>query len=207
LRAYHNLQKKCKGEIWGAQNVSETVDGVTHAVLRYVRINASTGQVISQGLIGSGDTAHDYYFGAIVPNALGSVVISYTRSGPSEFASTYASVGSYDASTVIFGATPILLHAGTHEYDLTSLFKENRWGDYSAITLDPLDQTKFWSIQEFASDPRTVFNRNTMQNETFDTWSTRVTELLVPAPEPSSLAAMGIGVFVLAGCIARKRRA
>jgi len=186
---------KVKGELWGVQDIS--VNG--HAGLNLVRMNAATGQVISETQIA--DPAHDYYYGSVAVNGQGQLVVGYTRSGSTEFASSYASVGTYTATSVTF-ADPLLLKAGGGDYDIQYGAGRNRFGDYSETTVDPNDPSKFWTVQEWAS------GLNTTSGPDHGAWSTQITEIgLASAPEPSSLAAIGIGVFALVGCIARKRRA
>lgn len=43
-------------------------------------------------------------------------------------------------------STPRLIRAGLVP------FSNDRWGDYSATTLDPADDWSFWTVQEYA-DP------------------------------------------------------
>jgi len=54
----------------------------------------------------------------------------------------------------------------------------NRWGDYSTTTVDPLDPSRFWTIQEYPSAP--------------NVWSTAMTEIIVTETPPQlNLAAVG----------------
>jgi len=160
-----------------------------------VRVNIATGSVISETTIG--DSTHDDYYGSVAVNALGTVVVGYTRSGTdgtTGFASSYASVGAYTASAVTFNNPPLLLKQGIANYDLKDPNGTNRWGDYSATTVDPNDPTKFWTSEEWASAT--------------NVWSTQITELdTAMAPEPSPAATMGLFGLVIAGCLARRRRA
>ena len=73
---------------------------------------------------------------------------------------------------------PVLLKAGVSDYEVTAGTGRNRWGDYSATTLDPDDPFTFWTIQEWVSGT--------------DIWSTQITELkLEPVPEPTTLLLFG----------------
>lgn len=65
---------------------------------------------------------------------------------------------------VTFGS-PFQLQAGAATYVRRDSEGENRWGDYSATTLDPSDPNSFWTIQEYAS----------AANE----WSTKFTKITV----------------------------
>src|SRR5581483_2387710 len=67
-------------------------------------------------------------------------------------AGAYALVGTTVGSVTTFGApfgTPIQLQAGLADnYHLFGGSRE-RWGDYSAVSVDPNDPTTFWLINEF----------------------------------------------------------
>ncbi|HSU69695.1 MAG TPA: PEP-CTERM sorting domain-containing protein, partial [Tepidisphaeraceae bacterium] len=139
--------------------------------IKWTRINATTHDIEESGTIG--DSTHDYYYGSIAVNPTGQVVIGYTRSGSTQFASSYASVGQFNGTATQF-LLPTLLQAGAGNYNVTG-GGSNRWGDYSQTTIDPLDSLKFWTIEEYASGT--------------NTWSTAITEIdFAAAPEPSSLA-------------------
>jgi|ERR1017187_8107016 hypothetical protein len=60
----------------------------------------------------------------------------------------------------------------------------SRWGDYSTVSVDPSDPTRFWSIQMYPSDSA---------NE--DVWSTQITELLT-APLQLAISRSGTNVMV-----------
>ena len=53
--------------------------------------------------------------------------------------------------------TPLVLRASSRSAG------RNRWGDYSAVVIDPTDQRKFWTFQEFVSAT--------------DTWAIQITEI------------------------------
>ena len=105
----------------------------------------------------------DVYFGSIAVNPLGQAVIGFTGSGPNDFPSAYAVVGTLTGDDLEFG-DPILLHAGTGPYTALG----GRWGDYSATTFDPDNPTHFWTIQEWSAGSLGVRE---------DLWATEVTEI------------------------------
>jgi hypothetical protein len=57
----------------------------------------------------------------------------------------------------------------------------NRWGDYSATTIDPADPSIFWTNQEFVAGT----NR----------WATQVTELILPQPDEARWSEPIDGLF------------
>jgi hypothetical protein len=48
---------------------------------------------------------------------------------------------------------PVVLKAGQGTYVKTFGGSRNRWGDYSATQVDPLDDSSLWTIQEYAGRP------------------------------------------------------
>lgn len=208
------------GQLWGVRVVNiggsgtDPNSGFTlggHDVLQYFRIDPTTNTVLTEGVVGDGDLDHDYYAPAICVNGLGNVVIGYTRSGPndSDFPSSFASLGQYTDAGVTFG-DPFLLKAGAGPYDFPADpanndpgDNPNRWGDYSVVTLDPLDPTRFWVHQEWASStPYQNASGNTIR-----TWSTQITGLqIAAAPEPSPVAVFALGALGLVGLVRLRRR-
>src|SRR6185369_15875765 len=74
------------------------------------------------------------------------------------FVSCYAVVGEKINGQLTFGSR-VLLKAAT-----TSLTGAGRWGDYSAISIDPVDPNRFWAL--------------TMYPSASTKWSTQITELI-----------------------------
>jgi hypothetical protein len=65
-------------------------------------------------------------------------------------------------------AAPAQYKAGTGSHNLVDGAGRNRWGDYSYTTLDPVDETTFWTIQEYGHDT--------------DIWGTYIAKLSLPEP-------------------------
>jgi hypothetical protein len=57
------------------------------------------------------------------------------------------------------------LKSGVTDYSLTDGSGDNRWGDYSATSVDPVNPNHFWTIQEYPSAA--------------NAWSTQITELQI----------------------------
>lgn len=144
--------------LWAVQ----CIDDSGRAAVRWYEIDEPTSAVLQQGTITDPDLS--FYFPAISANSFGDVVISFTGSSENQFASTYAVLGTTSAGVTTF-QTPILLKAGVDDYQRLDGAGRNRWGDYSAISRDPDDPRKFWTIQEWCSAD--------------NTWATQITELTV----------------------------
>jgi hypothetical protein len=170
------------------------VGGVLHAVhstdvngrvgIRWYRIRAADAVVLESGTIA--DPALDLYYPSIAANADGAMVIAYNASGLSMFVSSYAVAGATVAGVTSF-SSPLLLKAGSVSYhDLNEILAEllgdppvfSRWGDYSSLSVDPSDPSRFWVIQMCASDVGSFEE---------GIWSTQITELVVAAPAQLSI--------------------
>jgi hypothetical protein len=155
------------------------------AALAWDKISDANRTLLQQGTIA--DSAHDYYYGSIAANANGDVVIGYTRSSSTEFASAYASVGSTSGGVLTFGA-PMLLHQGTAYYSLFG--SPERCGDFSSTSIDPSNSNSFWTVQEFAT---TNANGGRI-------WATQVTQILVSSStSPTGVGAASPGVVAPGG--------
>ncbi len=151
---------------WGARCVNVLSGaGPANAGVQWFRLDAATGALLESGLIADDVGTTDYYFPSIVVNPGGDVVIGYSSSNDEErFAGSYASVGRFDGVSTQFHP-PVPLKVGVADFVRLDGSGRNRWGDYSATTLDPADPRRFWTIQEYASAT--------------DIYSTWVTEIVI----------------------------
>jgi hypothetical protein len=166
------------------------------AAIRWYEVNETTNAVLQFGTIS--DPVLNFFYPSIVASG-DAVLIGFSGSGPNvgQFASSYAAFGQTHGGVTAFDA-PMLLKAGTANYHINDGIGRNRWGDYSATTLDPTDPTSFWTIQQWAS-PQVLFNGGT--------WNTQITQLRVTAiPELETTVLVGVGMLILVCCLRAKRR-
>ena len=166
-----------------------------HIAIRWYRINAATLAVLETGTLS--DPNLDLFFPSIAANSNGVVVIGYNSSGLNENISCWAVAGQTVNGTTTFGS-PMLLQSGVASYhDAGEIIAQlqddpvvdSRWGDYSSLSVDPLDSTRFWSIQMYPSDFDPDFG--------LGIWSTQITELLTGPPSPLlSIALAGNNVML-----------
>ncbi|QDU90953.1 hypothetical protein Pla175_43670 [Pirellulimonas nuda] len=150
----------------------QSIEDAGLAAVRFLRIDLANNSVLeSQVIVDPASRA--LTFPSIAVSPTGEVVIGVTGTSTSEFAGSYAIVGKTAAGVTTFNP-PMLLRAGLDNYVRLSGAGQNRWGDYSATTLDPADPNIFWTAQEFA--------KNSTQ------WATQVTELIVPLPDDARWA-------------------
>lgn len=158
---FHTNVVKQNGAFWGVQ----TVNRQGRAALRWFQIDADTNTLLQEGLIANSEL--NFFYGSIAVNKFDDVVIGFSGSGETQFASSYAVTGTTFSRVTTFGP-PVQLKPGNGAYLLTSSGR-NRWGDYSATVIDPADPFAFWTFQEFVSSE--------------DRWSTQVTQLVLPPAE------------------------
>jgi hypothetical protein len=131
----------------------------------------------------------DYYYPSIAANANGDFVIGFNGSG------SQAGIGNISAyyevchSNGLQCSGPLLItQSSVSEYNQTFGGPSNRWGDYSATILDPVNPNVFWTVQEVPL----------LGNQ----WGTEIAEInTATAPEPST-----ISVILLAGLGLRSLR-
>ncbi len=106
-----------------------------------------------QGLIDGEDIANACYTGypAVEINAFGDIAIGFSATSDTIYAGSYVAYhGVADPSGTVRGS--ILIHAGVDYYVRTGIpfHIGNRWGDYSSIALDPINENSFWVFNQYA---------------------------------------------------------
>jgi len=119
----------------------------------WVRLNAS-GSAISladQGSIGGEDIAAGTYtfLPSVSVDACGNMAVGFAASGSAIYPGAYytARFAGDSAGTVQSTGT---LAAGVDVYYRTFGGATNRWGDYTGIALDPVNESTFWVYNEYA---------------------------------------------------------
>lgn len=144
-------------EVDGNLYAVHAVDDSGVSAIRFYEIEKSTGNVLQDVTIS--DPNLDFLDPSVAVNENGDVIIGMTGSGPSQFASSMAVLGSTISGTTTFG-TPFVTADGAGDYT------GSRWGDYSATVVDPTDPSKFWTFQERVATAGT-------------NWGVQITELNV----------------------------
>jgi hypothetical protein len=132
--------------------------------VRFYEIDEATNTVLQQVLISGLGQNLDLLYPSVAVNANGSVVVGFTGTGPNQFASAMAAIGTTTGGVTTFSA-PQMIQAGQGTYDVTFGGPLNRWGDYSATVVDPTNPNRFWTFQEFVTST--------------DEWGVRVAEITV----------------------------
>src|SRR6202043_2860158 len=126
-----------------------------------VRSPNSTPTVFQQGTFGPNSATR--WMGSIAMDQSGDIALGYSLSSSSVYPSIYFTgrvaadmLGSMEGEQLIFSGS------GSQTGGVS------RWGDYSAMTVDPVDDCTFWYTQEYIQS-----------NGSFN-WNTRISNLIFP---------------------------
>jgi len=135
------------GSLWTAHTIA--VNG--RAACRWYEIDVDTLTLVQHGNVA--DTSLHYYFPSIMVNQTGDAVMGFTGSNSTQYAACYYT-GRQANDPLGNMAPPVMFKVGTGPQNNVDGYGRNRWGDYSYTTLDPTDESTFWTIQEYghASD-------------------------------------------------------
>ena len=139
-----------------------------------VRSPNSTPTVFQQGTFGPNSTTR--WMGSIAMDQSGDMALGYSVSSSSVYPSIYFT-GRVAADTPgsMEGEQLIVNGSGSQTGGVS------RWGDYSAMTVDPVDDCTFWYTQEYIQS-----------NGSFN-WNTRISNLIFPncgngsGPSPTAM--------------------
>ncbi len=111
------------------------------------------------------DTTNYRWLGSLAMDKDGDIAMGYSRSSSTTFPSIYMT-GRLVGDTINTMGAEVLMQAGAGSQDSTG---GNRWGDYSSMTLDPVDQCTFYYTNEYLKTTG-AFN-----------WSTRIASYRFPS--------------------------
>ncbi|MCK6445739.1 MAG: hypothetical protein L6Q99_05045 [Planctomycetes bacterium] len=131
------------GSIWTTHCIA--VSG--RAAVRFYQLNPSTMTSQQTGTVS--DASLHYYMPSIAVNSGGDCTLGFSGSNSSQWVGTYM-CGRVASDPAGETGVPFLVKAGEGAYNNVDGNGTNRWGDYSLTSIDPLDDTNTWTIQEYA---------------------------------------------------------
>lgn len=174
--------------LWTAHNIQVNASGVASSTggrdgSRWYEIDVSpaTPALLQSGTIfdPSGANPVHYFIPSVMVSGQGHAAFGLSSAGATAFINT-ATTGrlNTDAS----GTTGSVLSTTTSStsYNLEGTNAIQRWGDYSFVSLDPIDDMTMWMVNEYC--------------DATNSWGSRVTKLVAPPPaepiscNPSSVA-------------------
>src|ERR1017187_4664821 len=133
------------GAIWTAHTIFLPTGGAaTRSAIQWWQIGTD-GTILQRGRIDDPSGNLFYGYPSIAVNKSNDVLIGYARFSASNFPSAYFSfrAGTDPTNTL---QSEILLKAGEGPFD-----RSDRWGDHTSTVVDPLNDTDFWTIQEYSA--------------------------------------------------------
>src|SRR2546430_10461476 len=124
-------------------NFVTDVDGTDHGGVRWFELRRSGGP---WGLFQEGTfapDASDRWLGSIAMDGGGNLAMGYSITSPSVFPGIRYTgrLAADPAGTMTVAETTIVAGSGTQDNE--------RWGDYSSMNLDPVDDCTFWYTNEY----------------------------------------------------------
>jgi len=154
---------------------NHSVDNGGPAAIRWYEIRnpGGTPTVYQQGTYAPDATSR--WMGSIGMDAVGNIAVGYSASSSAIHPSVaYTGRLPSDALGTLQAESMIVSGAGSQNGGIS------RWGDYSALTIDPIDDCTFWYTNEYL---QTTGNFN---------WSTRIASFKFPGCSHSSVAVSGV---------------
>ena len=145
------------GTLWATHTVFLPTGVPTRSAVQWWQITPA-GSVTQRARIDDPSGTLFFAFPSIAVNVSNDALLGYSRFSASQFASgNYAFRASTDPLNTFQADT--VLKAGEATYFKTFSGTANRWGDYSATSVDPVNDTDFWTTQEYAGTPNNGFDR------------------------------------------------
>ncbi len=120
-----------------------------YSSLRYLRINTATNTATEDLTFGA--PGYWYFYPAVAVDQDENVVITFARSGVSEFPGSFFTWRLAGDGPVL--RPGVVIQPGWAAYQQLDGYGANRWGDYSAAVIDPVDRHSFWLMGEYAEGP------------------------------------------------------
>ena len=142
-----------------------------YSALHYVKVNVNTNTTDQDYVFGA--TGYWHFYPSIDVDINGNVALAYSRSSLNEYAGAFFTGRFLSDPPGFMGSQPIA--EGQGNYVVTYGGDRNRWGDYTGIVLDPVDQTSFWALSEYVAAT--------------NTWGTRVGKISIePVAGPNLIS-------------------
>ncbi len=188
-------------QLWTAHNIKVDNTGVANAVdanntrdaSRWyqfnVPVNSGTPTIVQSGTVFTQTatnltTERHYWMPTIMVSGQGHAAMGMSTAGTAERANA-ATVGRLAGDPLGTMQVPLLVTSSATAYnpasDPGSATRPRRWGDYSAVSLDPIDDMSMWQVAMFC--------------DATNSYGVRVTKLVAPGPAaPSALPDVAAGL-------------
>jgi hypothetical protein len=133
--------------LYAVHTVMLPAGGATRSAIQWWEIDLATMTIQVLGRVDDAAAQQFYAFPTLAVNADGDLLL-----GCSQFSAATHPSGSFVLRRHGQAAQPAqVFAAGRASYFKTFSGTDNRWGDYSATQVDPVDDHNFWTVQEYAA--------------------------------------------------------
>lgn len=137
------------GSLWAAQNVFLPADTPTHTAAQWWQF-LPNGTVQQFGRVEDTTAAFFYAYPSLAVNRYGDALLGFSCFAATIYASACYSWHAFsDAAGSMRGV--VSYRSGDSSYYVPDSSNLNRWGDYSSTQVDPVNDTDFWTLQEYAA--------------------------------------------------------
>jgi hypothetical protein len=139
------------GKLWCTHHIYLPADDPTRCSVQWFEL-ALDGTILQRGRVDDANGNRCYAFATIAVNANEDIMVGYASFSPEQYASgSYSFRYATDPSNILRDSYQFV--DGLAPYFKTYGADRNRWGDYTATMIDPVDDLDFWTIQQYAEVP------------------------------------------------------
>jgi hypothetical protein len=137
--------------LWASQTVNNNQNGTGPTAIRWYQFNVTGNTIpaspVQQQTFNNGADGLWRWMPSIAVDAQGNMAIGYSvSSGTTNPAIKYAGRLASDSLNSLAQGEALLIQGAGHQTSTSG-----RWGDYSAFTIDPADNSTFWHTNEYYS--------------------------------------------------------
>src|SRR5262249_14116944 len=127
---------------------------------KFYRLNTSTNTVSQSGFYFGGATSDDFN-ASIAANDAGNCFVTWTSTDASNAKTAQVRLSGKLSADAGISAGPIAVTSPT--FYSASADNPERWGDYSAVTTDPLNSANAWLVNEKVTNNRAIWGSRIVQ--------------------------------------------
>jgi len=141
------------GAVWCVHTAFFPAAKPTRSSVEWFAVDPTAAKLLQTGLIDDPAAAHFYAFPSITVNRDGDALIGYSRFAANEFPSAGYALRTATDPPGVFPVSAVAKQGESTYVGRGADTSSNRWGDFSATVVDPVDGVTFWTLQEFAATP------------------------------------------------------
>lgn len=141
------------GAIWCAHTVFLPAENPKRAAVQWFQVDPAASQPLQFGRIEDASGANFYAFPSIAVNRNSDALIGYSRFSRSGYPDAGFSLRAASDPPDTMPRKTIYKRGEAPYIAIGYDEGSNRWGDFSATMVDPVDDLTFWTIQEYAATP------------------------------------------------------